>query len=935
MKKKLIKLFFILFVFIVVISVKGDIVYEKDTNLDINTNEISFKDNNINSLATINATNINKQILNDLEIVNINNNTWIDVIIPKYKLNHLNDLNIEYKILINDFDKYSASRARFYKTLEEAENFIFDIASNYTNITKLYNIGTTHQGRDIWCLEISDNPGVDENEPGVLFTGLHHAREWPTLEICLYIMENLTLNYGNDDYITNLIDNRRLWIVPCVNPDGYYYDHDLGNDWRKNRHFFSEFNTWGVDLNRNYGGSSNGDPDGSWGSIGDGSISHYPSNSLYCGPDILSENETKVIKDILLNNDISAMITWHTHGEIVIWPWGYSETEVTPDNVFLSQVGIDIAGYITKQFGSGTYTPKQASDLYPTSGDTTDWVYGYSHYVLGRPTFAYTIEACDTFHPSDSYLEQVCMENYEGGIYLLQEAENISNITSRVLTSLINSTSFDTDGNYTISWDVKNSNSNPEYFQLDEITNISVFTDDLEQDLGLWDIYGFSIDDSRYHSYNKSFKSRYQNSDVSSITTTNPIPINEGMNLSFWCWYEIENLYDYAYVEVSTDGRFYEVLEKFTDVSNEWEYREYSLNKYVNKSIYIRFRYATDGGVLDEGFYVDDIYPTANYGDINIISNSIANYSIEITNRSIDDYYYRVRGYNTDHQWCDYSTLHKVKVFQDILPPSILDIHDYPDPQAVDGFVNITCDITDYTGVSDVYVNISGPLGFTNVNVSMISDSINGYYYNNNYSIEGNYSYSIWAMDPFGNGITTTLYKFRIITGDLTIDYLPLNTGWNLLSLSVENDMNMASHVAENISGCLTVNKWDAANQTYKPYIVGGPPDFDFPVDPGIGLFVEVSKNSTFVISGTAVLGVSVDLYIPWNLIGWYQDYDTTAINLADNITGCLTVNMWDALNQTYKPYIVGGPPDFDFPIFSGMGLFVEVDTVSTWNGEG
>ena len=44
---------------------------------------------------------------------------------------------------------------------------------------------------------------------------------------------------------------------------------------------------------------------------------------------------------------------------------------------------------------------------------------------------------------------------------------------------------------------------------------------------------------------------------------------------------------------------------------------------------------------------------------------------------------------------------------------------------------------------------------------------------------------------------------------------------------------------------------------------------------------------------------------------------------------------MWDAVNQTYKRYIVGGPPDFDFTITQGMALFVDVTDESTWDGEG
>ena len=80
-----------------------------------------------------------------------------------------------------------------------------------------------------------------------------------------------------------------------------------------------------------------------------------------------------------MENDISGLISWHTHGELVLWPWGYSRNEVTPDDTYLSNVGVELASRITRQSGSGTYTPEQASDLYPANGDTTDWTYGYNH----------------------------------------------------------------------------------------------------------------------------------------------------------------------------------------------------------------------------------------------------------------------------------------------------------------------------------------------------------------------------------------------------------------------------------------------------------------------------------------------------------------------------------------------------------------------------
>ncbi|MCK5030436.1 MAG: zinc carboxypeptidase, partial [Thermoplasmatales archaeon] len=471
------------------LSVSGNdkVTLERPSNLaNLNMVKENFNSLSTNVLVRINTTEEDALMPGEFEIIGINPGKWIDTIIPQSRLFELSNEGLDYSVLIWDVDAYSESVKGMYHTFTEMEGVLQNIANNYPDITSLYSIGTSYEGRDIWCLEISDNPGVDEGEPGVFYMGLHHAREWPTLEICLNIAENLTSNYGSDPDITDVIDNRRLWLVPCVNPDGYHYDHDLGNDWRKNRHYFPEFDTYGVDLNRNYGGSSNGNIWGAWGSIGTASVTHDPSSSLYCGPGPISELETQAIRDIFLENNICASITWHTHGEIVIWPWSYSGDEVTPDNIYMVQVGQGIAQRITKMSGSGTYVPKQASELYPTTGDTTEWAYGYGHYVQGRPTFVYTIEACNTFHPSASYLDQVCEENFDAALYLLQEAENINDVIPRVIPPEINEIPDESDGYYTVSWSEKNPNANPDYFQLDELTGLSLVNDDAESGSDLW-----------------------------------------------------------------------------------------------------------------------------------------------------------------------------------------------------------------------------------------------------------------------------------------------------------------------------------------------------------------------------------------------------------------------------------------------------------------
>ncbi len=599
-------------------------------------------------------------INNDFEIVGSIPYESFDVIISINKLKIFDISGISYNILISDVEKYDNLVRGSYHTLAEIESILQSISNNYPSITNLYSIGTTYEGRNIWCLEITDNPGVDEGEPGILYMGLHHAREWPTVEICLNIANQLTSQYGSNPDITDIVNNRRLWLITCVNPDGYYYCHDLGNDWRKNRHPYP--GGIGVDLNRNYGGSSNGDPWGSWGSAFQGATTHYTSEEVYCGPMPFSENETQGVKNILLNNEINALISWHTHGELVLWPWGYTPTHA-PDYNYLSQIGQQIASRITSQSGSGTYTPQQACTLYPTTGDTIDFSYGYGQYVQGRPTFAYTIEACSSFHPSSTYLDQICIENFDAALYLLQEADNIRNtVTPRVIPPVIDEIPIDTDGNYTVSWQEKNPQADPQYFQLDEMTGLNLYIDDVETGSNLWDLDGFTISNTRSYSTSHSYKSRDSNNDVSIMTTVTPLPVTDGMKLSFWCWYNIESNYDYAFLEVSTNGRYFEILDKYTGSSSTWIHKEYSLDNYNNESIYIRFRYITDSYTLQEGFYIDDISPIPEFNSINTLSSTIVENNYNITGKTNGEYYYRVKGYNSQQNWGDFSTLRKIIV---------------------------------------------------------------------------------------------------------------------------------------------------------------------------------------------------------------------------------------------------------------------------------
>ena len=125
-----------------------------------------------------------------------------------------------------------------YHNYIELTAFLQDIADNYPDITRLESIGQSVQGRELWVMEISDNPGVNELEPEFKYVANMHGDETVGRELSLYLIEWLVDGYGNDSRATGLINNTDIFIMPTMNPDGF----EMGQ----------RYNANGIDLNRDF-----------------------------------------------------------------------------------------------------------------------------------------------------------------------------------------------------------------------------------------------------------------------------------------------------------------------------------------------------------------------------------------------------------------------------------------------------------------------------------------------------------------------------------------------------------------------------------------------------------------------------------------------------------------------------------------------------------
>ena len=142
-----------------------------------------------------------------------------------------------------------------YYTFAEIVGVMDQLRASYPNlVSQKTSIGQSVQGRDIWMFKVSDNPNVDENEPEFRVDSLHHAREPQGMQTTLYFLCYLLEEYGTDPLATYLLDEREIYVVPCVNPDGYEFNRQIApagrRPWRKNRR--NNGGSTGVDLNRNY-----------------------------------------------------------------------------------------------------------------------------------------------------------------------------------------------------------------------------------------------------------------------------------------------------------------------------------------------------------------------------------------------------------------------------------------------------------------------------------------------------------------------------------------------------------------------------------------------------------------------------------------------------------------------------------------------------------
>lgn len=583
----------------------------------------------------------------DLDITSSLYGSHVDVLIEPGDEDRIALLGFKYEVIIDDLETSSAitleEGLRDYYSYSECTDMLMAAAEDYPRICMVDSIGSSLFGRAIWAIKISDNAFINDlSEADILFVALHHARELITPNVLIHLMNHLLSNYGTDPYVTDLVDNREIWIVPVLNPDGHVYVEEVDDLWRKNRRPPELTGCVGVDINRNYGFFHGYDNVGS---------SPYECDQDYRGPGPFSEQETRAIRDLVLNpsNQFKVAVSYHSYGDLILYPWGYT-TEPTPDAETYAVWGDSMSAYNGYRAGP-SYT-----NIYTTNGDFDDWMYGDMElWPLQRDDgppkekdriFSFTFEVGPFFWTEDSTIPGYVEENLRPNLFVIEYGDDPYSVWPPETPEIEEIVPID-GGGRRIRWRTpfQDGSNMPVAFELERASGVAQAVDDFESGLRLWEGNGFEI--SSAESYSGQYSLHTGNS---SNFTGNLEPIYAlhpviGDSLKFKCWYSLPLGHNF-FIEVSDDGgqRWFPLRGKrtlpgeppesfqgiLTGESNGWADIKMSLGNYVGRETLLRLRCSTISSEPTGGVYVDDFGPIVAFEERHTIDMLLTSHSYDV-----------------------------------------------------------------------------------------------------------------------------------------------------------------------------------------------------------------------------------------------------------------------------------------------------------------
>ncbi|KAK0056409.1 carboxypeptidase D [Biomphalaria pfeifferi] len=289
-----------------------------------------------------------------------------------------------------------------YHSYTELQAFLGQLAKDYPNLARVYDVGTSVEGRKLTVIQISDRVREREiGEPKFKLVGNMHGNEAVGRELLLHLAKYLLENYGRDSRVTNLVDSTDIHLMPSMNPDGFELAREgdcTGLTGRANKN--------NVDLNRNF-------PDQFW-----------PSGNL--------QKETLAVMNWITNAMPNFVLSANLHGGSLVANYPYDDHQykdisagvysASPDDATFKALAKSYSySHPTMHYGrqcNGDNFPDgitNGADWYTVAGGMQDFNY------LKSNTFEITLEVSCCKYPNKNQLPNFWKENKEALLNYMEQ----------------------------------------------------------------------------------------------------------------------------------------------------------------------------------------------------------------------------------------------------------------------------------------------------------------------------------------------------------------------------------------------------------------------------------------------------------------------------------------------------------------------------------
>lgn len=282
----------------------------------------------------------------------------------------------------------------------------------YPDLITYKVVGKSEYGRDIYAVSLGKGKAT------TVINGSHHAREWLTTNLNMYMIEQYAKAYRKNNKIKgydarSILNETTIWFIPMVNPDGVTLQQQGLKAYPKSMHASlikmnngsTDFKRWkanikGVDLNRQY--------DAGWKTIG-GNVGR-PNYKNHKGNAPATASEVKAVLKLDAEIDPEIAVAYHSSGQILYWYYKQTGSAYHRDHTYAKEIG-KLTGYRLVYPGSN-----------PSGGGYTDWFIEKRKRPGFTPEIApYVFET----NPPVSVFSQVWKENQAVGLFVARESSKL------------------------------------------------------------------------------------------------------------------------------------------------------------------------------------------------------------------------------------------------------------------------------------------------------------------------------------------------------------------------------------------------------------------------------------------------------------------------------------------------------------------------------